>query len=196
MTRVVITGGIGSGKSVVSHIVAVMGIPVYDCDSEAIRLLHVDDSLRRDVIALLGLEAYDRQGGYDRRWVGNRVFAQPQLLEQLNALVHPAVARDIGRWASEQESDLVMIETALMRQSGLNKMADAIWRVVAPDEVRVARVRQRSGLTAHQVQERIEAQRRKESPFDGEVILVNDGVKALLPQVFNALEQLRSQLAP
>ena len=196
MIRVVITGGIGSGKSVVSRIAAVMGIPVYDCDSEAIRLLHINDSLRRDVIALLGQEAYDEQGRYDRRWVGNRVFAQPSLLERLNALVHPAVALDINRWASEQECDIVMIETALMRQSGLNNMADVVWRVVAPDEVRVARVQQRSGLTAHQVQDRIEAQRRKESPFDGEVILVNDGVKALLPQVFNAIQQLRSHIAP
>ena len=192
MTHVIITGGIGSGKSVVSRMLTVMGYPVYDCDSQAITLIDHDLQLRADIVALLGSEAYDAQGHYNRHWVATRVFGNRTMLEQINALVHPAVIRDINRWTQGLDCSMCFVETALMRQSGLNLMADAIWRVTAPDDVRILRVVRRSGLTASQVAQRIEAQRSKEAPFDGETVLVNDNSRTLLTQVLEALAKLNN----
>jgi len=191
MKRVIVTGGIGSGKSMVCRMLQVMGYPVYDCDSQAIRLINDDTQLKCDITTLLGSRAYDSQGRYDRAWVAARVFADPQLLQQINALVHPAVLCDIDRWAARQCGLASFVETALMRQSGLNIGADAIWRVTAPTDVRIARVRRRSGLSERQIAERIAAQHSKEAPFDGEVTLVNDDHQPLLPQLIQALDKLK-----
>ena len=188
MRRVIITGGIGSGKSVVSHMLLVMGYPVYDCDSRAIDIIDTDSSLKAAIVELLGKQAYDKNGHYDRQWVAQQVFTDRSLLDKINNLVHPAVLRDIERWSQQQSGSYCFVETALMRQSGLNMLADVIWRVTAPDTLRIDRVRRRSGLTAHQVMERIEAQRSKEAPFDEEIVLVNDGCRPLLPQVMAALQ--------
>lgn len=192
MRRIIITGGIGSGKSMVSRMLLVMGFPVYDCDSQAIRLIDCDEQLKHDIVALLGTEAYDLTGHYNREWVAERVFGNRQLLDQINALVHPAVIRDIQRWSLSLSTSMCFVETALMRQSGLNKMADCIWRVDAPDELRIARVQRRSALTAGQIAQRIDAQRRKEAPFDHETVLVNDGLRPLLPQVIDAISVLNN----
>lgn len=188
--RVIITGGIGTGKSVVSTMLKVMRYPVYDCDSMALKLMNEDTALVEQITRLLGVQAYDRQRRYDRIWVASKVFEQPVLLDRLNALVHPAVARDIDRWQQSASADIVFVETALMRQSGLHEHADAIWRVTAPDTLRVLRVQRRSGLTAEQVGKRIEAQRLKEIPCQGEVVLNNDGVTPLMPQLIDALAKL------
>lgn len=183
MKRVIITGGIGSGKSMVSQMLRVMGYPVYDCDSQAMRLIHEDDRLRCEIISLLGPHAYDAQGNYNRQWVSQRVFAEADLLKNLNGCVHPAVARDIERWSEQQNSDQVFVETALLRQSGLIVTADDVWRVTAPESMRIARVQQRSGLTEQQVKQRITSQQQRETPFPGEHIIVNDGQHPLLPQI-------------
>ena len=87
MRRVIITGGIGSGKSVVSHMLLVMGYPVYDCDSRAIDLIDTDSSLKAAIVELLGKQAYDKNGHYDRQWVAQQVFTDRSLLDKINNLV-------------------------------------------------------------------------------------------------------------
>ncbi len=187
MRRVIITGGIGSGKSMVSQMLRVMGFPVYDCDSQAMRLIHEDEQLRCEIIALLGTQAYDAHGNYNRQWVSDQVFANPDMLKRLNACVHPAVIRDIERWTERQNSDLVFIETALLRQSGLIVMSHDVWRVTAPEALCIARVQQRSALTEQQVRQRMIAQQQREESYPDEHVIVNDERKPLLPQILHLI---------
>lgn len=193
MSRIIaITGGIGSGKSIVSRLLNVMGFPVYDCDSRAITVIQHDCEVKNRLIRLLGEKTYDATGHYDRAWVGQQVFGNPQLLQQVNAIVHPAVMRDLNQWQEEcQELPAVFVETALLRQSGLGEKVDRIWRIVAPEQLRIARVQQRNSISREAVVQRIDAQNQKEKPYDNEVTIVNDGCTPVMKQVIAALNDIK-----
>ncbi len=180
----VITGGIGSGKSVVTRVLAVMGYPTYDCDSRAKWLMQHDSHLRNRLSDLLGEDIYDAQGQLMRNMMASRIFGDKQLLESVNAVVHPAVRTDIERWANACHSKRVFVETALLDESGLRNVAHDTWLVDAPLAVRVERVMLRSNLSVDEVNSRIRAQH---IPQDCDHIILNDGAKAVLPQVLKIL---------
>ena len=189
MKLIIITGGIGSGKSVLSRLVSVMGYPTYDCDREAKRLMNESDLLKSQLIALLGREAYDSETGrLDRAYVASRIFADKQLLEHMNSIVHPAVRDDLHQWLLSQHSPLAFAETALLSESGLEAYAHRVWVVDAPPAVRIARVMQRSSMTAAQVEARISSQS-KDFEFSGAIHIVNDGNTSLIEQVVEHLGQ-------
>ena len=180
----VITGGIGSGKSVVSRMLAVMGYPTYDCDSRAKWLMQHDAHLRSQLSDLLGEDIYNAQGQVRRDVMASRIFGDKQLLEAVNAVVHPAVRTDIEQWAEACCAKRVFVETALLDESGLRNVAHDTWLVDAPVAVRVERVMHRSNLSVDEVNSRIRAQR---TPLDCDHIILNDGAKAVLPQVLEIL---------
>lgn len=193
MKLIAITGGIGSGKSVVASIVKVMGYQVYDCDSRAKALMTDDDALRKQLIAAFGQETYLSDGHLNREHLSKIAFTDKSALTRLNAIVHPATANDIKRWADGLASNgasVAFIETALLRTSGLNNLVNGVWHVTAPTEVRVERVMTRSGLTAQQVRERIAAQQSEDRVDDGEQVITNDGIAAVLPQVIQLFKEL------
>jgi dephospho-CoA kinase len=186
MKLIAITGGIGSGKSVIARIVQVMGYYVYDCDSRAKALMIESEEVRRQLIEAFGHETYLADGSLNRQHLSSIAFANPQSLNQLNGIVHPATANDLKRWGNDRASQgdkLAFVETALLRTAGLDSMVDSVWHVTAPVGVRIARVQARSGLTAQQVLERMTAQRDEERVDPGEHIITNDNNQALLPQV-------------
>lgn len=189
MKLVAITGGIGTGKSVVSRVLGVMGYPVYDCDSEAKRLMVGDAELVSAIKNLLGNDAYAPDGSLNREYVASRIFGDKSLVAQMNALVHPAVLRDITRWASTTGSEMNFVETALLRESNMTVILDDVWQVTAPLELRIQRVARRSNLTEDQTRARISNQ-----SFDDDEetarIIVNDGVTPLIPQVLALLNAL------
>jgi len=187
MKLVAIIGGIGTGKSVVSRLLRVMGYRVYDSDSEAKRLMNEDPTLRKQLAGIFGDDIYGSDGRLNNAVLAGKVFGDPQALSQLNALVHPAVAHDILRVKRVESDELRFVETALLRTAALEPLFDGIWRVVAPEEIRIARVMQRNGCTREQVRQRIAAQAIEESPFQGEQIIVNDGVTPIIPQVIELL---------
>lgn len=187
---IAITGGIGCGKSVVARIVQVMGYQVYDCDSRAKALMTTDEEVRQQLAETFGKYVFLEDGSLNRQHLSAVAFADKQALEQLNAIVHPATARDMKRWASEQEhrgATVAFVETALLRTAGLESAVDDVWHVTASDTVRVERVMARNGLTAQQVLERMEAQRDEERVALGEQVIINDNHSALLPQVTRLL---------
>ena len=191
MKLIAITGGIGSGKSVVSRLVKVMGYEVYDCDSRAKALMTEDSMVRQQLAEAFGEETYLDDGSLNRAHLSAAAFGDPTALTRLNAIVHPATATDLICWADERAdagATIAFVETALLRTSGLDRVVDEVWHVTASDQVRINRVMARSGLTADQVKERMAAQRDEEAPADGEQVLVNDNVTALLPQVIKLLE--------
>lgn len=185
MKVIAITGGIGTGKSVVSRVLRVMGYPVYDCDSEAKRLMTTDDTLIQGIKKLLGDEAYLPDGTLNRSFVSSRIFADSSLVAAMNALVHPAVLTDIERWAQATGSELNFVETALLRESNMASIIQGVWTVTAPIDVRIERVARRSGLTEEQTRARIASQ--SNELIENAAVIINDNSTPVLPQILNLL---------
>jgi dephospho-CoA kinase len=157
MMKVGITGGIGSGKSTVCRLFAQKGIAVYDSDAAAKRLMQEDGALRRQLAGRFG-EGTFRNGVLDRAYLAGIVFADPQALADLNALVHPVVMRDFDAWAARQEGSYVILESAILFEAGLEGYVDKTVAVLAPRELRIERTCRRDGCGADQVVRRIAAQ--------------------------------------
>lgn len=157
MMKVGITGGIGSGKSTVCRLFAQKGIAVYDSDAAAKRLMQEDGALRRQLAGRFG-EGTFRDGVLDRAYLAGIVFADPQALADLNALVHPVVMRDFDAWAARQEGSYVILESAILFEAGLEGYVDKTVAVLAPRELRIERTCRRDGCGADQVVRRIAAQ--------------------------------------
>lgn len=193
MELIAITGGIGSGKSVVATMVKVMGFDVYDCDSRARALMIEDADVRRQLVDTFGKQVYLNDGSINRQYLSEVAFRDDMALARLNAIVHPATASDMKRWAARQMADgatAAFVETALLRTAGLDREVDRVWHVTAPDDVRVARVMVRSGLSDGQVRERMAAQAVEDSIADGEYVIINDNKAAVLPQVIRLLKEI------
>ena len=125
--RIGITGPIGSGKSYVAQYLTRWGYPVYDADTRAKRLVEVDSTLRKRIVSLLGEEAYDAQGHYNRRMVASRVFADQSLLAELNALIHPAVLADYEAWCDlASYGTMIFFESALLPRLSWQSYLDAV----------------------------------------------------------------------
>ena len=154
MIRVGVTGGIGSGKSTVCRLFAERGVPVYDSDSEAKRLMGEDPSLRAALVEAFGDETF-RDGVLNRRYLAATVFGDRRALARLEALVHPCVKRDFERWAAEP---YVVLECAILYESGMDAAVDRVVAVVAPEELRLVRVNARDGASAAEIRRRMAAQ--------------------------------------
>lgn len=186
MKIVGITGGIGVGKSTVSKIFKILGIPVYDADSRAKRLMNEDPEIRATVIEFFGEESY-RNGELDRTHVGKIAFHKKELLNHLNTVVHPAVARDFRQWSSEQDAPYVMKEAALLVENGSSKDLDYLIVVSAPEKIRIDRVLERD---PHRNLDDVKAIIAKQFPEARKLeladhIIVNDGSQLVIPQVLS-----------
>lgn len=155
MMKVGITGGIGSGKSTVCRLFAQKGVSVYDSDAEAKRL--IADFLRPRVEARFGADVYNGNT-LDRRKLAGIVFSDGQALADLNAIVHPAVLVDFEAWAERQDGDYVILESAILFESGFDKAVDQVLAVLAPAEVRVERTCRRDGVCETDIRRRMAAQ--------------------------------------
>ena len=141
-----ITGGIGSGKSTIARALAARGFAVYDCDREAKRIIAENKDVQQQIIALLGEEAFVN-GVYNTAYVAQRVFAEPELLERLNQIVHPAVKADIIRHSPLSGSaasplinpPFLFLESAILYEAGLDAICDKIFVIEAPEDIRIAR---------------------------------------------------------
>jgi dephospho-CoA kinase len=198
-----ITGGIGTGKSVVSEILRTMGYPVYDCDSRAKHLMDSDENIKNEIAAQICRDAIDSEGHIDRRRLSEVVFADAEMLRRLNAIVHGAVRNDFIAWTEATDADMVWVETAILYESGFDRLVNAIWEVTAPEHLRIRRVMRRNALTADQVRARIRAQHRpteqsqsnshhtEQSNVNADYkrvsIIVNDDVQPMLPQILSLI---------
>ena len=134
-----ITGGIGSGKSTIVSALAQRGHRIYDCDQEAKHIIATDSRVQQAIIDLLGAEAFCGTQ-YNTAYVAQRVFAEPALLQQLNAIVHPAVAQDILAVAqTDRERGALIVESAILYESGMDQLCDLVFWIDAPEELRLAR---------------------------------------------------------
>ncbi len=157
MIRVGLTGGIGSGKSTVAGFFEGLGVPVYHADPRAKILMEHQPGLVQAIRDLLGPRAYTERK-LNRGYIASRVFNDPALLEELNALVHPEVRKDFEQWASLQQSPYVLQEAAILFENGGYRSFDRMILVTAPREERIRRVIQRDGTDREDVLRRMENQ--------------------------------------
>lgn len=190
--KIGITGGIGSGKSTVCKIFKVLGIPVYYADDRAKSLMIEDPQLIKAIKALLGEEAYSADGQLNRAHVGNIVFKDKEQLEKLNAIVHPAVAKDGARWHLKQTNvPYTLKEAALLFEAGSYRQLDQLICVIAPQEVRIQRVMKRDQVERAAVLARMDKQwpQAKKARLS-DFIIYNDGRMPLIPQVLRIHKKL------
>ena len=187
------TGGIGSGKSVVVRLFQALDIPSYDCDRAAKELYDRDPQLLAEVAALCGEEVLDAEGRLDRAALARKIFGDAALLAALEDRVHPAVIRDFEKWKEEQESALVVIESAiLLEKPRFAGLMDYTVVVTAPEAVRIARVMQRDGLSEAQVRQRMAAQWSDEARLArADFVLENDNRQARLPAVLEIIDKIK-----
>ena len=153
-----VTGGIGSGKSTVCKIFETLGHPIYYADDRAKWLMSHDDTLMHQIKELFGDEAY-QNGVLNRKLIAEKAFKTPSMLAQLNALVHPAVGKDLKEWVSSTQEKLLFYEAALVFETGSNKKMDAVILVTAPEALRIPRVLKRDpDRTKESVQKIIDQQ--------------------------------------
>lgn len=188
-----ITGGIGTGKSYVAAVMARRGIPVYDSDSRAKWLMQNDASLKLALAALVGDGLYGPDGVFDRRVMAGAVFGDPEMKGKVESLVHPAVGRDFETWAAGQNSEFVLLESAILFESGFDRFVDAVIVVDAPLELRISRCMERDGVSRDAVIGRIDSQMPQQRKVElGNFVILNDGCSDLESQVDSILDSCKT----
>lgn len=195
-----LTGGIGAGKSFVGQMLVQSGLPLMDSDAVARGAYTDSEQVRQQVTALLGAEVYDPEGKPRYDEIARKVFAPSNegrsLLHDLEQIIHPYVSDRLETWAKEQQAPegWVVLESAILWQSGFYSLCDAVVVVTAPEAVRVARVQERDGASLEQVQARINRQAsysfaalQQEHPELPLYQIQNDGVQELEGQVAQLL---------
>ena len=195
MFRLGITGGIGSGKSLVCSILEKFGIPVYYADKEARRLMNTSVDLKRAIKDIFGEEIY-LDGELDRQEMGRRIFGEPDLLNEINRMVHPVVREDFIKWSESCENvPYVIEEAAILFESGAASEMDASVLIYAPKQLRIERVMARDGLSRSEVEKRIIMQMDEEEKKRlADRVIINDEKKLLLPQLVALHEDIKSRI--
>lgn len=197
MVKIGITGGIGSGKSYVSRLLTEhYGIPVYNTDSEAKRLMLSNEGIRRRLTALLGKEVYKSDGTLNKPLLANYLFADSCHAGQINAIVHPQVKADFLKWADLQTGcEIVALESAILFESGFDNIVDKVVMVYAPVELRIRRVMLRDSTTEEKIRQRIVAQMDDKAKQDrSDFIIFNDGSRPLNLQLDDLQETLEKMI--
>lgn len=190
MLRIGITGGIGSGKSIVARVFNNLGIPVYNADTAAKRLMETDLDLQTAIRRHFGDKTFV-QGKLDRSYLASIVFKDKAKLDTLNALVHPVTIRDAELWMQQQDCPYALKEAALIFESGSQSNLDFVIGVSAPQALRIHRVMQRDGLSREEVLKRIDKQLEQSLVMRlCDYVVVNNDQQLVVPQVLELHTEL------
>lgn len=182
--KIGLTGGIGAGKSTVSRIFQVFGVPVFNADQEARFLMEHNLRLRESLLACFGKQVFT-QGVLNRKWLAHRVFADAQALKQLNHLVHPVLFDAFLSWADQQDAQLLMMEAAILFEAGADQLVDLVVAVTASEKNRTMRVIQRDHVSAEAVQDRMQHQMNQtDMNAHSDFVIDNNGIHLLVPQAW------------
>ena len=193
MIKVGITGGIGSGKSTVCQFFKTLGIPVFEADVEAKKLINTSDSIRNQLIVEFGSDIYLPNQTIDRKKLADLIFNSPPLLEKVNRIIHPEVRNYFFRWCEVQKSPYIVHEAAIMFESGFYQLMDFTVLVTAPEELRIQRVMKRENCTEESVRARIARQWPDGEKLKLADFAINNNNKELLvPQLFKLDKQFRN----
>ncbi|MGN6568447.1 MAG: dephospho-CoA kinase [Flavipsychrobacter sp.] len=185
MLKVGITGGIGSGKTIVCQVFHTLGIPVFYADDAAKYLMEHDETLINDIKTLFGNNIYANKT-LNRKELSGIVFKDPKKLQQLNALVHPATVQYARDWMEKQQSPYAIKEAAIFFESGTYVDMDIMIGVSAPLELRIQRAIARSSATREEILDRISKQMDQDEKMNScDYVIINDEVQPIIPQVLN-----------
>lgn len=195
MIKLGVTGGIGSGKSVVCEFLSLFSIPVFDSDIKAKEIMNSSAQVRIGLIDLLGEEAY-RSGVLDRQYVAERIFSDKEMVEKVNSIVHPAVFEYFDRWCEENHDyPVVVCESAILFECGINKKMDRTLLVTAPLDKRIQRVMKRSGIAREQVLERIKNQMSDDLKREAcDYVIFNEETTPIIPQLLEVVKEINPDL--
>lgn len=195
VTKIGLTGGIGSGKSVVSRLMEMMGVPVYVSDTATKQLMQRDDTIRRGLCRMVGDEVY-AGNCLNRTLLASYMFGHADRVAAVNALVHPRVRDDFRAWTARQAAighTMIGLESAILLEAGFASEVDKVVMVYAPFEVRLARAMQRDGASEEAIRRRMASQMDDEQKKDRvDFVIWNDGLRPLIPQVESLLADLRA----
>jgi dephospho-CoA kinase len=187
MLKVGLTGGIGSGKSTVAQIFEVLGIPVFYADTETRKMMNDDEELKQLILKNFGVDSY-KDGSLNRSYI---VFNDPEKLELLNSLTHPAIKRNGELWMQQQTTPYAIHEAALIFEAGVSERLDYVIGVTAPQSLRIKRVMDRDNVTRDEVLKRISRQIEEDIKMKlCDFVIDNDEQQLLLPQVLELHEEL------
>ena len=185
MYKVGLTGGIGSGKSLVSEVFKHLNIPVYQADNIAKRLYNTDYLLRKQMIDLFGAGLY-KNNLLDRKMLATIIFNDKKALNTVNHLVHPAVERDFNHWASQQISSYIIHEAAILFESGVDNNMDKTITISAPEELRITRASRRDKVAPIEIIQRISNQiTDDERNLLADFIIISNDIQPMLPQILS-----------
>ncbi|MFM9057188.1 MAG: dephospho-CoA kinase [Bacteroidota bacterium] len=193
MLKIGLTGGIGTGKSVVARLFNLLGVPVYNADLRARWLMENNLDLKKSIRGLLGSEVFNENNNPDRKKIAELVFSNPELLSRLNALIHPAVANDFTSWCEQHKSEpYILKEAAILFESGADAGLDSVILVEAPEDIRIKRVMNRDSRSEGEIKDIMKQQwsdpiKRERCAFH----IINDDASAVLPQVLEIDRNLR-----
>lgn len=191
MKKIGITGGIGSGKSVISRILKTMGYPVYDSDSWAKHLMNNHPNIRQALTDKFGAETYTHEG-LNRTYLAQQIFNNKTNLAFVNSIVHPIVCNHFTQWAENQHSEFVFIESAILFSSGLDTILDKVIYVNAPQELRIQRAILRDNASTETIAARINSQSHDNeyALTHSNFIINNDNQTLIIPQLLSTLQNI------
>lgn len=187
-----ITGGIGSGKSIICEIFRLLNVPVFEADLEAKKLIHSNSVIKTGLIDLFGEAIYTANGTVNRKELANIIFNDENQLAKVNELVHPVVRGEFKNWLEKQSAPYIIHEAAILFESGFYKMMDYTILVSAPENIRIERVSKRDKTTPEHVKERIQKQwTDKQKRELATLEIKNDNKELLIPQIIEIDKQIR-----
>lgn len=191
MIRIGITGGIGSGKSVVSEIFRLHGIPLYNADMEAKRLNDSSSYIREQLTQQFGKDLY-MDGKLDRKKLASIIFHDSHQLAIVNSIIHPELARHFTDWCRQRENyPMVVLDAALLIEAGFHLHVDKVIMVQAPRELRITRVMQRDRMTVNEVEARMNSQLPEEEKIKyADFVICNDNRHSLIQQTSEIMKKM------
>ncbi|MDD2304756.1 MAG: dephospho-CoA kinase [Prolixibacteraceae bacterium] len=193
MLKIGITGGIGSGKSTVCRVFSVMGIPVFEADKVARKLMDTDEEIHEKLVRLFGAAVYLPDQTVNRKYLAGIVFKDPSLLAKLNEIVHPVVRKTFFDWCERQKSPYIIHEAAILFESGFYKMMDKTITVVTNEDERIQRVMKRDGITMELVKERIKNQWSDEERMKlADFVIGNNDDQLIIPQIIEIDKKIKA----
>jgi dephospho-CoA kinase len=185
-----LTGGIGTGKSTVAKLFELLGAKVFNSDDNA-RDQYFVPAIRQQVTALLGKDCYLSDGTLDRKYISGKIFSDTTLLQKLNNIIHPAVGKDFKTFINSNPGKLIIKESALLFEIGLDKELDRVILVTSPLELRIERVMKRDGLSREEVMNKIKNQLSESEKLKrAELVITNDEKEFLIPQTLKIYKEL------
>lgn len=186
-----LTGGIGSGKSTIARLFELLGCLVFESDKAA-KGLYSDPEIKQKVVALLGKESYLAENRIDTAFISSKIFSDAGLLKQLNAIIHPAVIAASKRFAEENPGKIVIKETALLFEAGLENDVNVSILVTADEEIRIRRVMARDRQSEEEIRKKIKSQLPEEIKLKkADHVIYNSEKELVIPQVIRIFNTLK-----